>query len=79
MAQVLKEAFTTAYHLHQTAIAREVFFVLFEVSRDVLDTLCKHRYLCFDRSCVSSVSTVCFKNICFLFSCKMRHLHQNFK
>lgn len=80
MTQVLQQAFTTSYHLHQPAIAREVFFiVILHVAGYVVDTLCEHCYLRFYGACVLLAATIGLKNVRFLFSCNLSHLHQNFK
>lgn len=79
MAKISKQALPAAYHGHQATVAGEVFLVLLKVVRDMIDTLCEHSYLCFYRPCVGFTGTKRFENIRFLFSCKMRHLHQKFK
>jgi hypothetical protein len=66
--EVLQEAFAATYHLHESALAGEIFFIGFEVIGNMIDTLGKHSNLTLDRTGVRFVFTVSFKNVSLFFS-----------
>ena len=57
--QVIQQALSFTYQLHETAVSGEVFFVLLQVTTDLADTLRKQCDLAFNGTSVFFRTTIC--------------------